>query len=53
MPKTAENVMFLSERLGVLPQVIMDEKKLVLIPACKKCLEPVRKLNLVHSASWR
>jgi hypothetical protein len=25
---------------------------LVLIPACKKCIEPARKLQLVHSATW-
>lgn len=52
MPKTPENVVFLAERMGSAPQEIMDEKKLVLIPACKQCLEPARRLQLVRSVKW-
>jgi hypothetical protein len=52
MQKSPENVMFLAESRGIPPEQLVSEPIYFEMSHCKRCLEPARKLQLVHSASW-
>lgn len=51
--KTPDNIMIFCDKHGVPPQYVLDNPVGHTINACQRCVEPARRMQLVHSSRWQ